>query len=101
MGVAVAAAAASHKNKGTKAIKAIAHRVLPSGMAYDVLKPGRGAMADRARYVHIRYEGRLVNSDKVFDEGDITFRLGLGEVIRGWDEGIQGMLCGEVRRLYV
>jgi len=51
--------------------------------------------------VQVGYEGRLVKSGSRFDKGIIKFRLGLGEVIRGWDEGVLGMLRGERRRLLV
>ncbi|CAE8682492.1 unnamed protein product [Polarella glacialis] len=51
--------------------------------------------------VKVRYEGRLGKTGQRFDKGVIEFRLGLGEVIRGWDEGVKGMLRGEKRRLLV
>jgi FKBP-type peptidyl-prolyl cis-trans isomerase len=96
------AAAAEAKKKAMQAEKpSVAHRVLRSGLAYDVLKMGDGAIAGRAKSVRVRYEGWLKDTMKSFDSGVITFRLGIGEVIRGWDEGIEGMLVGEHRRLYV
>lgn len=88
-------------DKATKPLVPLSHRVLKSGLEYQVLKSGRGAVADRAKQVHVRFEGRLAASGYCFDSGVIKFRLGLGEVIRGWDEGIQGMLVGECRRLFV
>jgi len=79
----------------------ISHRVFSSGLAYDVLKVGSGAMARFGKPARVRYEGRLSETGKTFDSGEIKFRLGMGEVVRAWDEGIQGMLAGERRRLYV
>jgi hypothetical protein len=93
--------AAAPANKKKVEAQPIAHRVRPSGLAYDVLKAGTGAIAQRARPARVRYEGKLAKTGETFDKSEIKFRLGLGEVIRAWDEGIQGMLVGERRRLYV
>lgn len=49
------------------------------------------------------YIGRLTNN-KVFDQSGkkpFSFRLGMGQVIKGWDQGIQGMKVGGKRRLIV
>ena len=40
-------------------------------------------------------------SGAVFDQGTISFRLGKGEVIKGWDIGVQGMRAGSKRRITV
>lgn len=58
-------------------------------------------MAGRAKPALVRYEGRLASTGQTFDKGELKFRVGMGQVVRGWDEGIQGMLAGESRRLYV
>lgn len=78
-----------------------ARRTLPSGLEYQVLKAGKGAPAVLGKNVVVRYEGRLAKTGQRFDKGLIRFKLGLGEVIRGWDEGVKGMLVGEKRRLLV
>lgn len=40
--------------------------------------------------------------DSSFERGDpIVFQLGVGQVIRGWDEGIEGMCVGELRKLTI
>ena len=38
--------------------------------------------------VKVRYEGRLGSTGGRFDKGVIEFRLGMGEVIEGWDQGV-------------
>ena len=44
----------------------------------------------------VKYTGRLGHNNKIFDSNvdgkkDFMFRLGQGEVVKGWDEGIKGM----------
>ena len=45
--------------------------------------------------------GTLAAGGKKFDSGTIAFRLGRGEVIKGWDVGCAGMTVGERRRLRI
>lgn len=78
----------------------VARKQFPGGLAYEVLKSGKGPAAAAGRTVQVRYDGRLT-SGKRFDKGVIKFRLGLGEVIQGWDHGVKGMLRGESRRLLI
>lgn len=72
-----------------------------SELRYSVLRAGAGAVANRGKNVSVRYEGRLARNGKLFDNGTIKFQLGKGDVIRGWDKGIQGMQVGERRRLHI
>ena len=56
----------------------------------------------RARSVQMKYVGRLKSNGKVFDASKgapFTFRLGIGEVIKGWDIGVKGMRVGDKRKL--
>ncbi|CCF59157.1 hypothetical protein KAFR_0G01230 [Kazachstania africana CBS 2517] len=56
--------------------------------------------------VVVHYTGKLEESDEVFDssyerEKPLTFQLGVGQVIRGWDLGLLGMCVGEERTLTI
>jgi FKBP-type peptidyl-prolyl cis-trans isomerase len=56
--------------------------------------------AQAGDYVTMNYEGKL-DDGHVFDKDTLTFTLGAGEVIKGWDRGIPGMRVGGQRRLVV
>jgi FK506-binding nuclear protein len=52
----------------------------------------------------MKYVGRLKSNGKVFDASKgapFTFRLGVGEVIKGWDIGVKGMRVGDKRKLII
>jgi FK506-binding nuclear protein len=74
---------------------------LPSGLKYEVMKPGSGAKASRGKSVQVRYDGRLAANGKRFDKGTIRFKLGAGEVIKGWDLGVEGMAVVEKSLLLI
>jgi FKBP-type peptidyl-prolyl cis-trans isomerase len=65
---------------------------------------GTGTEATPGRIVRVHYLGTLLNG-KEFDSSrggePFEFRLGAGEVIPGWDEGIKGMKVGGVRELTI
>lgn len=66
--------------------------------------PALAALTVRApsvAQVSVKYAGRLEKSGKQFDAGTIAFGLGRGEVISGWDVGIEGMRVGEKRKLTI
>lgn len=63
-----------------------------------------GKLAKASRKVTVKYTGRLQKSGKVFDESKgkgFNFRLGVGDVIKGWDVGISGMRVGDKRQLTI
>ena len=80
-------------------------RTTPSGLTIEDLVAGTGAAAASGHSVSVHYTGWLTNGSKFDsskDRGDpFEFRLGAGQVIRGWDEGVQGMLVGGTRRLTI
>jgi len=81
-----------------------------SGLQYDELTLGSGAEAVEGDYVSVHYSGWLQNLDgsagELFDSSvernePFEFPLGAGHVIKGWDEGVQGMKVGGKRRLII
>jgi FKBP-type peptidyl-prolyl cis-trans isomerase FkpA len=68
---------------------------------------GTGATAAPGNQVTVAYTGWLHDSSKPdakgtqFDSNTISFRLGTGQVIRGWDQGVPGMRVGGQRRLVI
>jgi FKBP-type peptidyl-prolyl cis-trans isomerase FkpA len=77
----------------------------PSGLAYEDLAAGDGATAAAGDRVSVHYTGWLTDGrkfDSSKDRGEpFDFPLGAGRVIRGWDEGVQGMKIGGVRKLTI
>ncbi|KAJ3863156.1 hypothetical protein EV359DRAFT_82631 [Lentinula novae-zelandiae] len=77
---------------------------LPSGLKIQDATIGTGPMAKNGQLVSMRYIGKLANG-KIFDQNTkgspFVFRLGEGEVIKGWDQGIVGMQVGGERTLTV
>ncbi|KAF9965435.1 peptidylprolyl isomerase fpr4 [Mortierella alpina] len=70
-------------------------KVLANGLIIEDVKVGTGAAAKSGKKIGMRYIGRLTTG-KPFN-----FNLGRGEVIKGWDLGIQGMMLGGERRLTI
>ncbi|KAF5322899.1 hypothetical protein D9619_001910 [Psilocybe cf. subviscida] len=79
-------------------------KTLAGGVVVEDAKVGTGPMAKKGNTVRMRYVGKLTNG-KEFDKNvkgkPFTFRLGEGEVIKGWDEGITGMQVGGERMLTI
>lgn len=78
--------------------------VLAGGIIVEDIKTGNGAAATKGKFISVYYVGKLKNG-KIFDETSsgkgFRFRLGGGEVIKGWDIGIVGMKAGGKRRLTI
>ena len=80
-----------------------------SGLQYEDTTPGTGAEASSGQFVQVHYTGWLYEEgvrgakfDSSKDRGDpFEFGLGQGMVIRGWDEGVQGMKVGGTRVLVI
>lgn len=76
-----------------------------SGLFYRAISEGTGEAAGRGDEVTIHYAGLLPDGtlfDSSLAEGEpMTFRLGAREVIRGWEEGVEGMRPGGRRQLVI
>ena len=77
----------------------------PSGLRYRDEQLGTGAEAKAGDHAVVHYTGRLDNGKKFDSSRDrgqpFHFALGAGQVIRGWDEGVQGMRVGGKRTLVI
>lgn len=75
------------------------------GVKIDDRKAGTGPAAKSGDRVGMRYIGKLEKDGKVFDSNKkgkpFSFKLGSGEVIKGWDIGIAGMAVGGERRITI
>ena len=76
-----------------------------SGLKYEDVKVGTGETATAGRTVSVHYTGWLTDGKKFDSSKDrgkpFEFPLGGGRVIKGWDEGLQGMKVGGVRKLTI
>jgi FKBP-type peptidyl-prolyl cis-trans isomerase FkpA len=77
----------------------------PSGLKYTDVKMGTGAEATTGQTAVVHYTGWLTDGTKFDSSKDrnqpFSFRLGQGQVIRGWDEGVLGMKIGGTRVLVI
>jgi FKBP-type peptidyl-prolyl cis-trans isomerase FkpA len=83
----------------------------PSGLHYEDQTEGAGAAAKAGDSVEVHYTGWLSDSktgflgkkfDSSLDRGQpFSFKLGVGRVIKGWDEGVAGMKVGGKRKLVI
>jgi len=80
-----------------------------SGLQYEIIKEGSGASPAKGQKVTVHYTGWLdadgkpgAQFDSSVDRGTpFSFTIGMGQVIKGWDEGVMGMKIGEKRRLII
>ncbi|MFY0629558.1 MAG: peptidylprolyl isomerase [Flavobacteriaceae bacterium] len=77
----------------------------PSGLRYKILQNGEGKQATKGANVSVHYKGQLLDGT-VFDSSykrkePIDFPVGVGQVIAGWDEGIQLLKVGDKARLVI
>jgi len=77
----------------------------PSGLKYVDLKVGSGASPEAGNKVTVHYTGTLEDGtkfDSSVDRGQpFNFLIGMGQVIKGWDEGVMSMKGGGKRKLII
>eukprot|EP01095_Lingulamoeba_sp_RSL-Kostka_P014674 TRINITY_DN650_c0_g1_i1.p1 TRINITY_DN650_c0_g1~~TRINITY_DN650_c0_g1_i1.p1 ORF type:complete len:331 (+),score=168.16 TRINITY_DN650_c0_g1_i1:50-1042(+) len=89
------------KPQGKKAART---KKTKSGLIIEDVQIGKGRPCTPGKQVTVHYIGRLKKNNKVFDrtkKQPFEFRLGVGEVIKGWDEGVRGMKSGGKRILTI
>lgn len=90
--------------KEKKKQKARSYKELAGGVKIRDVKTGDGKTAKNGAKVSMRYIGKLQNG-KIFDQNvkgkPFTFKLGGGDVIKGWDVGVAGMQIGGEREIVV
>ena len=79
--------------------------VTPSGLKYIDQKVGDGASPAPGKTVTVHYTGTLENGTQ-FDSSvgrgtPFSFKIGVGQVIKGWDEGVMSMKVGGKRKLII
>jgi FKBP-type peptidyl-prolyl cis-trans isomerase FkpA len=76
-----------------------------SGLEYWDIKVGTGPTAAAGQTVKVHYTGWLTTGKKfdssVGTSSPFEFKLGASEVIKGWDEGVDGMKVGGKRQLHI
>ena len=76
-----------------------------SGLRYQIIQKGTGKQAEKGKMVAVHYQGSLENGE-VFDSSykrkqPIDFKLGAGQVIEGWDEGVALLKVGDKARFVI
>ena len=104
LALAVAPAGCARKKTGSSAPGAHTGSAA-GGVVIEEVKVGSGATASPGKTVSVHYTGRLTDGtkfDSSYDRGQpIDFLLGKGVVIKGWDQGIEGMQVGGKRKLTI
>lgn len=76
-----------------------------SGLTYVDMVVGTGASPVRGKQVKVHYTGTLENGTTFDSSVDrrqpFSFMIGVGQVIKGWDEGVMGMKVGGKRKLVI
>lgn len=99
------AAAAKAKSEATLEKLAAGFDKTDSGLRYKIIQKGSGAKSEKGKNVSVHYKGQLEDGT-VFDSSytrkePIAFVLGVGQVIKGWDEGLQLLNVGDKARLVI
>merc|ERR1712216_276340 len=78
-----------------------------NGTVYHILKEGAGASVTRGSRVTVHATGVVQETGKTFwstrdpDQEAFSYTAGVGQVIKGWDQGLLGMKIGEQRKVII
>ena len=97
------------KTKKTEGKQTMARQKTATGLEYEITKEGKGDSPKPGKKVTVHYTGWLDDKgqpgkkfDSSVDRGQpFNFTIGVGQVIKGWDEGVMTMKIGEKRRLTI
>merc|ERR1719474_603734 len=81
-------------------------RTVKGGVQVEDLKEGSGPEVKAGNLVGMHYEGKLSSNNKQFNacqapSKPLKFKVGTGQVIKGWDVGLMGMKVGGKRKLTI
>jgi len=87
-------------------LPAASYKKSHTGLVHAVIKEGKGEGIKPGRTAVMHYTGWLQSNGEKFDSSrdrsePFSFPLGAGAVIKGWDEGVEGMKVGEMRQLVI
>jgi peptidylprolyl isomerase len=99
-------AESANTDTSTKPNVTVPAGISPSKFAYKDIVEGTGPAAKSGDKVTVQYVGVGFDSEKEFDSSwsrnePFSFNLGSGEVIKGWDQGVEGMKVGGRRELVI
>lgn len=91
---------------GPTKVDAKKYNTSKTGLKYAILTEGKGEKAKDGQQVSVHYTGWLESNGQKFDSSvdrgqPFEFKLGAGQAIKGWDEGVKGMKVGEKRQLVI
>lgn len=93
------------QNKNKRTIKVNQEQTAPSGLKYTVTQMGKGKRVEKGDKVTVHYTGKLIDGkkfDSSLDHGQpFSFKVGGGQVIPGWDEGLTYLSVGDKATLTI
>lgn len=105
LGCASNAAPANPETAAPSSVAGLQEQTSASGLRWYVLRPGAGASPMAGQTVAVHYTGWLQDGtkfDSSVDRGKLlTFPVGVGKVVKGWDEAVLDMKVGEKRQIIV
>jgi FKBP-type peptidyl-prolyl cis-trans isomerase len=103
--LAIAAVIYLINRRGSSSEQVISEVTTPSGLKIEELRLGDGVSPKPGQTITVHYTGSLANGTEFNNSykmgGPIDFKIGAGQVIKGWDEGLITMKVGGKRRLSI